>query len=307
MGVALDYTRRIAPSALKAAGAAYVCRYLSWLPNAKVILKPEYDELTAAGFKVLLNWEYDEHDWLSGAAGAKSHATEAVRQAKLLGHPLGWPIPGSADFDMTRAQWLASGKAYATTYKAVIHDAGYAVGGYGPWDVLQWLHDEVDFDVYWQSMSTSYSAHRNAQQWPGAHLWQRHGGTVGGVSVDVNDIIKEPVMALTQADADLIWNTKIGGAADSREAHFALSDLRDMLIDGKSSYTGRTYGAVADLSAKVDQVLAALSGGLVLTDAQVAAIAAAITNHPDTPLGPADEPTIVAAVKEALREGVGSA
>jgi hypothetical protein len=329
VSIALDYTRRIDPAALKAAGVTICCRYLSWLHfwggtthtgiNPKIIQKPEFDELTAAGIWVILNWEFDEYDWLGGAAAGTAHAAEAVNQARALGYPAGAPIVGSADFNMSRAQWDSAGKAYASAFVQTLTAAGYRAGVYGPWDVLAWCATEVPgFSVFWQAgMSTSWSSGRNANPWPGAHLRQRAHLTVGGVQGDRNDILKEPIgMALTQADynaiAAAIWNYKVGGtggpagAAGAREAHFALSDLRDQLLPPyASSYDGGKYGAYNELAGKLDNLLAALGGGLALTDVQVATIAAAIVAHPDNPLGPADEPAIVTAVKQALREGAG--
>jgi hypothetical protein len=46
---------------------------------------------------------------------------------------------------------------------------------------------------------------------------------------------------------------------------------------------------------------------VALTDAQAAQIAAAVVSRPDNTLGPDDEPAIVDAVKQALREGTGPA
>lgn len=63
-----------------------------------------------------------------------------------------------------------------------------------------------------------------------------------------------------------------------------------------------------DVTRKLDQLLAKPAG--TFTDAQVTALADqigdAIVAQPDNPLGDADKPAIVAAVKQALGEGVGS-
>jgi hypothetical protein len=64
------------------------------------------------------------------------------------------------------------------------------------------------------------------------------------------------------------------------------------------------------IKTKVDQLAATVGAG-GLTDEQVAAqadrIAAALAAHPAVPLGDADKPAIVSAVKQALREGVAGA
>jgi hypothetical protein len=201
MSIALDYTQRVDPAALKAADVSDVCRYLSWLHrwggkthdhiNPKIIQQAEYDELTRAGIGVTLNWEYDDHDWLGGASAGKDHAAEAVRQARALGYPAGRTIIGSADFDMTRSEWDSAGKAYALAWEAGIRAGGYRPGVYGPWDVLAWCDTETGIDVFWQAgMSTAWSHRRNAKAWPGAHLRQRCHKNVSGLDTDWNDILR---------------------------------------------------------------------------------------------------------------------
>lgn len=199
MSIALDYTTRIAPAALRAAGVTDVCRYLSWPHywagrthtevNPKIIGQTEFAELLDAGVGVTLNWEYAAVDWASGTSGAQAHAAEAVRQAEELGYPRGCTIVGSADFNMSREQWLSNARAYAITWRDRIDAAGYRPGVYGPYDVLTWCRDEVGIDMWWQAgMSTSWSAGRNAKPWPGVHLRQRGHLVVGGVDADWNEI-----------------------------------------------------------------------------------------------------------------------
>jgi hypothetical protein len=88
------------PASLKAAGVPGVCRYLSWLPNSKVIDKAEYDALLAAGLTVTLNWESSGTSWRYGYAQGVSEGREARRQARELGHPDERPIIQSIDEDL---------------------------------------------------------------------------------------------------------------------------------------------------------------------------------------------------------------
>lgn len=191
MGIALDYTFRIDPAALRAAGVSDVLRYLK--PDrvpAYRIAAAEYRELLAAGIGVTLNWEYDAHDWLGGAAAGTAHAALAVAQARALGYPSGCVIVGSADFDMTRTQWTGAARAYARAFKAGVQLSLYGFGVYGPADVLTWCRDEVPADMYWQAgMSISWSGGRNAVPWTGAHLRQRRHLSVAGQDTDLNDIL----------------------------------------------------------------------------------------------------------------------
>jgi glycoside hydrolase-like protein len=184
-----DYTARIAPAALKAAGVVGVCRYVSRY-SWKVITKAEYQELRGASIDVILNFEDAATDWLGGASAGSSDATFAVGQAQSLGYPTGSTIAGSADFDMSAAQWTSGGRAYAVAFRDTLKAHGYTAGVYGPWDVLTWCSQLGGFDLFWQAgMSTAWSGGRNARPWSGAHLRQRRQLTVGGVQVDYNDIL----------------------------------------------------------------------------------------------------------------------
>lgn len=192
MSIALDYTSRISPSALKAADVSLVFRYIapqSW----KRITPSEYAELRSAGIKVILNWESSATDWKDGAAGGTQDGRLAVAQAKSLGYPVGSFIVGSADFDATISNKPAI-LAYAAAFSVALHAGGYVAGVYGPWDVLSWVHDAgYGYGFFWQAgMSTSWSGGRNRNLHPVANVRQRGHKTVGGVDTDWNEIISIP-------------------------------------------------------------------------------------------------------------------
>jgi hypothetical protein len=190
VGIVLDYTARIAPAALKAAGVVGVCRYLKpdSVPEYRIGVA-EYRELVGAGIDVTLNWEFDAYDWLGGAGRGQAHGEDAVRQARALGYPAGRVIVGSADFDMTLGQWGTSAASYARAFATAVRAGGYRPGVYGPWDVLGWVKAAGLMDAFWQSMSKAFSAGRNATAWPGAHLWQQGYRTVAGQQTDWNEIL----------------------------------------------------------------------------------------------------------------------
>jgi hypothetical protein len=193
--VLIDCIQSPPADAMRAAGVTGLSRYLSWADGrdtlGKVIHQQEFDRLHAAEFDLVLNWEYSATDWLGGASAGQSHGTEAVRQSRALGYPTGCAIYGSADFDITLSQWNSAGRAYAQAYSAAVRGGGYLAGVYGPWDALTWCRDTGWFGVFWQAgLATAWSAGRNAQLWPGAHLRQRRTGTIGGIDVDFNDIIQ---------------------------------------------------------------------------------------------------------------------
>lgn len=287
--IVIDCTTSPPVDAMRAAGVVGVCRYLSTIQTStsfKRILQPEYDRLIGAGFSVVLNWEFFATDWLGGAAAGTAHAAEAVRQAKALGYPIGCAIPGSADFNMTASQWFTSGSQYARAYSQGIRDGGYVAGVYGPYDVLTWCRDLGGFGMFWQTMSTAWSAGRNAQLWPGAHLWQRGHLTVGGIDTDRNDIIQANYGGTMSAHTDELiegWNS---GAEK-------LADGSDNLIAVRWN---RTEKRIADIAAAV----AALAGPAVDTHALATDIAQQLVTANTNGLTDADLSAVRAVVVEVL-------
>lgn len=264
MSIALDYSARIDPRSLKAAGVTQVCRYVAPVSDRwKVITLSEFRELEAAGIFVTLNWEHDSRDWLGGRAIGTSHGQMAVFQAKQLGYPLGRPIIGSCDFDITLNQWMNAGRDYAIAFAKAVSDGGYSPGVYGPWDVLSWCDRENIMHTFWQSMSTAHSAHRNAQQYPRTQLWQKHTAAIGTVEVDVNDIIVPQwgigVGDMAKEDVLNIVNLLAQGAS---LAGYADKD-NDPLNDAAATYNLKA------LSDKMDQVLTALSNASIASQDQV--------------------------------------
>lgn len=136
-------------------GYRFVCRYLSWLPNGKVINKAELAALINKGFSVALNWEFQARDAVRGAAGGTTDATEAVRQAAALGYPKGCTIYYSAgDFDVTGEGKLATCVAYVKAAAAKTRSAGYRMGVYGGYHFLNELWKAGVIDDGWQSPSS---------------------------------------------------------------------------------------------------------------------------------------------------------
>ncbi len=209
----VDYAFPLHPStaALRAAGATGVSRYLSRRTPAalgKIVTAQEYQQLLADGFEVVLNWEYDARDYLGGAMAGANHAREAINQATALGYPRGCVIIGSADADVSRADWLGTGRPYYYAFSTGLRIAGYRPGIYGPYDVLTWAREDDVADIFWQAgMSTAWSQGRNRNLWPGAHLRQRRQVIIDGADCDVSDIIQADYgqtggtnMAISDAD-----------------------------------------------------------------------------------------------------------
>lgn len=169
-------------NSLRAAGVTAVSRYLAFLPNGKVIQKPEYDALIAAGISVMLNWESSGRSWRDGYGAGLREGAEARRQARALGHPDSRPIVQSMD-EGVPAGMLDT----AAQYQHGFNDGGGCgpQGAYGTKLVLDHLFDCGLITVGWQT---------NARGWEGngpdcarASLLQRTSHSLNGLPADQYD------------------------------------------------------------------------------------------------------------------------
>lgn len=310
MAKVIDCTSSPSIDALRNAGITGVIRYLTWqyywagtnhnFYNPKLIVPSEYDTLTANGFDVVLNWEFDAEDWLSGATGGTAHAVEAVRQAQALGYPQGSAIYFSCDFNMTLQQWSASGKPYASAASSIVRASNFRMGVYGPYDVLTWCQDAGLTDCFWQAgMSTSWSGGRNASTWPNAHLRQIYQQSIGGIDCDVNEVLQEDygqvntMASREEANTDTyLWQMARG------------QDPITGIVgaDGKVITPGvpnLPWQRLLSIESKVDALTTAVTSiaAQAFTDTQITALATALASKLPPEMTPAD---VEAAVRTVL-------
>lgn len=177
--IGFDYTERIDPAALKAAGAAVVFRYLSQPGWPKNLTAAEAHELLAAGIPIVLNYETTADFMLGGFSAGVTCARSARAQATALGAPSGTRIYYSTDFSATSVQ-VAAVLDFERGAASVDGDA--EVGGYGGLAVA--LAEDAAGFATWQTIAWSNG------QWDARSLARQTGEqrTVGGVVVDVNEI-----------------------------------------------------------------------------------------------------------------------
>lgn len=177
--IGFDYTDRIAPVALKAAGCQVVFRYLSNPGWPKNLTLAEAQELHAAGIAIVLNYETSGTFMLGGYGAGQECARSARAQATALGAPATARIYYSADFDVTAAQVSivmaflqgaasVDGAAEVDEYGGLRLAQAAAAAGMRPWQTVAWSGG------MWEP--------RDVARQTGE---QRY---VGGVQVDVNEI-----------------------------------------------------------------------------------------------------------------------
>ncbi len=181
----LDYAGgRPSPSAIVAAGASFVCRYLSdggaELP-AKLLVPDEAAGLRAAGIDIVSNWETTADRMLDGYSAGVDDAGAALAQVLDCGGRRDRPIYFSADFDATPAQ-QAPINAYLQGCATVLGASN--VGVYGGYWVVSRALDAGVAAYAWQTQAWS-----GGQQDPRIAILQDNAAgyaTVDGVQCDMD-------------------------------------------------------------------------------------------------------------------------
>jgi hypothetical protein len=178
MGIDYSFSHP-SPSAIRAAGYTFVCRYLSRNP-AKNLTEDEADELVAAGLDIVCNWEASASAALNGYAQGVTDAQQAQSQATGAGMPGTRPIYFSVDFDASAAQQPAI-NAYFDGVASVVGPA--RTGAYGGYHVIQRLFNAGKIVWGWQTYAWSGGFWDNRAQLRQVQI----GITVGGADCDANE------------------------------------------------------------------------------------------------------------------------
>lgn len=280
----VDYSAgRPGGAALKAAGKAFACRYLSH--DAGKNLRPsEAADLAAHGVSAVVVWETTASRAAASRAAGAADATEAAAQAKACGQPSDRPIYFAVD-------WDAAPSTVVPYFQGVASVLGlHRTGAYGGIKVIRYLLDHGLVTWAWQTVAWS------AGQWePRAHIRQyAKTTTIGGVSCDVDEAMQpdfgqwtpghSPITEdiVTPADvkaiaAEVIAQLKAGPFADIDNP--TTSDNSTMAFRAMQWDTGKNAGQA---NANTSKILDQLAHGvpLALTDDQVSALATKLAANP---------------------------
>lgn len=175
-----DYTERIDPAALKAAGCQVAFRYLSNPGWPKNLTLAEARELLAAGIGIVLNYETDATFMLAGYPGGIAAAQSARSQARALFAPATTRIYYSADFDV-QANQVSTVLDFLSG--ASTQDGKGEVGDYGGLRIVQ----AAGAQGYPEWQTVAWSGGQWAQNAVARQTGEQR--MVGGVQVDVNEIV----------------------------------------------------------------------------------------------------------------------
>ena len=181
--IGYDYTERIAPAALKAAGCTVAFRYV--MPQTpywvKALRNAEAQELLAAGIPIVSNFESSANRENNGAQAGHDDAVTLLGDWHALGAPSGLIGWFSADWDvqpseipavlayLNAAASVLGGKKYVGCYGGLRAVSAAIDAGFGGWQTVAWSGGQWD--------------PRAVARQTGRQL------IVGGVQVDENVII----------------------------------------------------------------------------------------------------------------------
>jgi Domain of unknown function (DUF1906) len=196
LGTLLDYAAGVIPAGqIKAAGAVGAIRYVSdrrpggaWMLG-KPIQLAEARDLHGGGLKIVSCYQFGKgttSDWLGGAAAGMQHAKRGLELHTAAGGPAGAPIYASIDDDPSLEQYKNQIVPYLRSWESVV--GHQRTGVYANSKTIEWaLHDGLGA-YFWQHNWGSPKGYAH----PAAHLHQVEidKRTVGGVGVDINEILK---------------------------------------------------------------------------------------------------------------------
>ncbi|WP_019631299.1 DUF1906 domain-containing protein [Actinomadura atramentaria] len=169
--------------ALKDAKVEFVCRYLSPDTSGKTLTKAEAEQLSDAGFWLVVVWESTASRALQGRDAGAADAKEAERQAADCGMPKDRPIYFAVDFDAGAGQQKKI-NAYLDGAASVIgRDRVGIYAGYGP---VKRAFDAGKIAYGWQTYAWS------GGRWDGRAQLQQYSNdhTINGVGLDYDRAAK---------------------------------------------------------------------------------------------------------------------
>jgi len=196
LGILLDYAAGVIPaSEIRAAGAVGSIRYVSdrrpggtWMLG-KPMQVAEARDLSGNGLKIVSCYQFGKgstSDWLGGGAAGIQHAQRGMQLHAAAGGPATAPIYASIDDDPSLDQYKQLIAPYLRSWESVI--GHQRTGVYANSKTIDWaLHDGLG-SYFWQHNWGSPAGFTH----PAANLHQVEidKRTVGGVGVDINEILK---------------------------------------------------------------------------------------------------------------------
>lgn len=271
---------------LQALHATFVSRYVSDFPSKNLTLA-EAQSLSAAGIDLLTNWENDVNDWATGRGTA--YAQRAAAQHAACGGPPWAPVYFSVDQAVDPNSAVLH--QYFRDIGAVLGVA--RVGVYGQTSVLRVLRSLGLVRFTWRSMSTFGLPEGLGQ--PGEFDLEQTGQFNAQYDRDVANStnfgqwrIGAPAPAVsTPKEIDMILLNGFNGPAVAALSGNLLWAVQDSAAVNAYKAAGVPVATIdAAEYASIVGAVAAQKSAITLTDAQVAALGAAVAAGVHLPAAP---------------------
>ncbi|MEV6432565.1 glycoside hydrolase domain-containing protein [Nocardia sp. NPDC051463] len=224
----LDFSAALlAPQAIKDAGYAGVIGYFSVSRpgadfGAKPLRRAYCDQLRAAGLEIVSNYQYGKGvtaDWRGGMDAGVHHAQIALRYHLEAGGPLDRPLYAPVDDNPTLGEWNQLVAPFLRGWASVV--GLERTGVYCNSRCIDWALEDDVAQWFWQH---NWGTPKGFVH-PAAHLHQSEidKRRVGGIGVDVNDVLKPDYGQWSKAATGSTVNkpeynevNRIGRSANSR-------------------------------------------------------------------------------------------
>ena len=196
LGTVIDYAAGVPSAAsIKAAGHLGAVRYVaqrrpgteSWMIGKPVTLA-ETRSFASLGLKTASVYQYGKGqtaDWLNGAAGAAVHAPQAIALHVAAGGPTNRPIYVAIDDNPTWTQYVNQIRPYLQAFKTALEAAGYSLGVYGNYNVIDWAVNDRLGEFFWMH---NWGSNGRIHPRTTLHQVRIDKDRLDGVGIDINHV-----------------------------------------------------------------------------------------------------------------------
>lgn len=195
-GTVIDYAAGVPSAAsIKNAGHLGAVRYVSqrrpgtesWMVGKPVTLA-ETRAFEQNGLKTASVYQYgkaETADWKNGAAGAATHAPQAIALHVAAGGPKNRPIYVAIDDNPSWSEYTTQIRPYLQAFNVALSAAGYQLGIYGNYNVIDWAIADGLGEFFWMH---NWGSDGKIHPRTTIHQIRIDKDTLDGVGIDMNNV-----------------------------------------------------------------------------------------------------------------------
>lgn len=196
LGTVIDYAANVpSAAAIKKAGHLGAVRYVSkrrpgtetWMLGKPVTLE-ETRSFAQQGMQTASVYQFgkaESADWKKGAAGAATHAPQAIALHAAAGGPKNRPIYVAIDDNPTAAQYQNQIRPYLQAFKTALEAAGYQLGIYGNYNVIDWAIKDGLGEFFWMH---NWGSNGKIHPRTTIHQIRIDKDEIEGIGIDLNNV-----------------------------------------------------------------------------------------------------------------------